>query len=89
MESDLFFPALETLAQKNEIRIWEDRLYLTRLYEAEKGISDRINALLSFPESEPDMDREEILEQVLSGLAVELSDEQLDVVCQVMSKKYP
>jgi exodeoxyribonuclease V alpha subunit len=33
------------------------------------------------------MDREEILEQVLSGLAVELSDEQLDVVCQVMARK--
>jgi exodeoxyribonuclease V alpha subunit len=87
VEPDLFDPALETLVQKNEIRMWEDRIYLTRLYEAEKGIADRINAFLSFPESDPDMGREEILEQVLSGLAVELSDEQLDVVCQVMAKK--
>jgi exodeoxyribonuclease V alpha subunit len=87
VEPDLFDPALETLVQKNEIRMWGDRIYLTRLYEAEKGIADRINAFLSFPESDPDMDREEILEQVLSGLAVELSDEQLDVVCQVMARK--
>ncbi|MFO7990138.1 MAG: ATP-dependent RecD-like DNA helicase [Desulfotignum sp.] len=87
VDPDLFDPALDTLNQKNEIRIWEARIYLTRLYDAEKGIADRISALLTLPAPDPLMEREEILEQVLSGMAVELSDEQLDVVCQVMAKK--
>ena len=87
MNPEIFPPFLEILVQRKEIRIWEDRIYLTRLYVAEKGIADRINAFLSFPKSDPDMGREEILEHVFSGMAVELSDEQLYVVCQVMTRK--
>ncbi len=87
VDADLFVPTLEALADRREIRIWEDRIYLTRLYAAEKGIADRIGALLSMPVPEPRIRPEEILEQVLSGMAVKLSDEQLDVVCQVMSQK--
>jgi exodeoxyribonuclease V alpha subunit len=87
VDVDLFDPALKTLANQKEIRIWEDRIYLARLYAAEKGIADRIHALLSMPIPEQRISREEILEQVLSGMAVKLSDEQLDVVCQVMSQK--
>jgi exodeoxyribonuclease V alpha subunit len=87
VDEDLFAPALETLARQNEIRVWEARIYLARLYAAEKGIADRINALLSMSTPEQKISREAILEQVLSGMAVKLSDEQLDVVCQVMSQK--
>jgi exodeoxyribonuclease V alpha subunit len=39
------------------------------------------------PAPEPQISQEEILDQVLSGMAVKLSDEQLEVVCQVMTKK--
>jgi exodeoxyribonuclease V alpha subunit len=87
VDADLFAPALETLAGSKEIRIWEERIYLTRLYAAEKGIADRINALLTMPAPEPQISQEEILDQVLSGMAVKLSDEQLEVVCQMMTRK--
>jgi exodeoxyribonuclease V alpha subunit len=84
---DLFVSALDALAGRNEVQLWDDRIYLTRLFKAEKGIADRLFALLSMPVPEPGISREEILEQVLSGMAVKLSDEQLAVVCQVMSQK--
>ncbi|MCF8091323.1 MAG: ATP-dependent RecD-like DNA helicase [Desulfotignum sp.] len=85
--SDLFSPALDTLADRNEIQLWDDRVYLSRLFKAEKGIADRLSALLSMPVPEYRISRDEILEQVLTGMAVKLSDEQLEVVCQVMVQK--
>ena len=87
VDPDLFPPALDALADAGEIQLWDDRVYLARLFKAEKGIADRLSALLSMPVPEPEISREVILEQVLTGMAVKLSDEQLAVVCQVMAQK--
>ena len=87
VDPDLFPPALDVLADANEILLWDDRVYLARLFKAEKGIADRLSALLSMPMPDPEISQEEILEQVLTGMAVKLSDEQLAVVCRVMAQK--
>ncbi|HKL01994.1 MAG TPA: ATP-dependent RecD-like DNA helicase [Desulfotignum sp.] len=87
VDPDLFPPALDSLADASEILLWDDRVYLARLFKAEKGIADRLSALLSMPVPDPEISQEVILEQVLTGMAVKLSDEQLAVVCQVMAQK--
>jgi exodeoxyribonuclease V alpha subunit len=87
VDPDFFPPALEVLADTNEIRIQDDRVYLARLFKAEKGIADRLCALLSLPLPENTISSDDILEQVLTGMAVKLSDEQLEVVGQVMAQK--
>ncbi len=87
VDPDLFPPVLEVLADTNEIRIQDDRVYLIRLFKAEKGIADRLCALLSIQVPEHTISSDEILEQVLTGMAVKLSDEQLEVVGQVMAQK--
>ncbi|MCA1792585.1 MAG: ATP-dependent RecD-like DNA helicase, partial [Desulfobacteraceae bacterium] len=87
VDPDFFPPALVVLADKKEIRIQDDRVYLTRLFTAEKGIANRLCTLLSMPVPEYTISSDDILEQVLTGMAVKLSDEQLDVVGQVMAQK--
>jgi len=87
VDQDLFPSALAALADTNEILVWDDRVYLARLFKAEKGIADRLSALLSMPASDLQISRDAILEQVLTGMAVKLSEEQLEVVCQVMARK--
>lgn len=63
------------------------RVYLARLFRAESGIASRINALLSLPASPSRMSQDQILEEVLTKLAVKLSEEQLEVVSQVLDQK--
>ncbi|WP_022666244.1 SF1B family DNA helicase RecD2 [Desulfospira joergensenii] len=65
----------------------ETRVYLSRLFRAETGIASRIKALLSMPRSGHSLSGEEILEQVLTSLAVKLSKEQLEVVSRVLACK--
>ncbi len=88
---DKFETALEALTHDGEIKTEADtedtRVYLARLFRAESGIASRMKAILSMKTMAEDMGKDEILEIVLSKLAVKLSDEQLNVVEKVMNEK--
>ncbi|MFA5903002.1 MAG: ATP-dependent RecD-like DNA helicase, partial [Desulfobacula sp.] len=88
---DKFETALEALTHEGEIKTEtneeDTRVYLARLYRAESGIASRINAIMSMRAMTCNMDKDEILEVVLSKLAVKLSEEQLNVVCNVLNEK--
>ena len=93
VDEALFEPVLETLDGGEEIRVDrgeagdQERVYLARLFRAETGIASRIKALLSMPVPERPMDETQIMESVLSTMAVRLSEEQLDVVSRILEEK--
>ncbi len=87
VDEELFEPVLENMAEKDEVVIDDDRIYLNRLFRAESGIARRIKALLSMPVRPFKINEDQILEEVLSSLAVRLSDEQLDVVKKIMEQR--
>lgn len=61
-------------------------IYLDSLYEAENGIAKRVQAMLSIPLS-PKGSADTLEEAVLQKLAIRLSDEQLDVLAQVVKDR--
>jgi exodeoxyribonuclease V alpha subunit len=79
--------ALASLDADNEVVLEKERVYLAPLHKAETGISRRIKALLSMPNPEVRIDEDAIQAQVLSAMAVQLSQEQLDVVTRIMGQK--
>ncbi len=85
--------ALSSLAEQDEIFIEQnDRkikvcVYLKRLYRAEKGIASRIKAMLSVPVSNYGIDRNDIINEVLTRLAVNLSSEQVEVVSKTLAHR--
>jgi len=79
--------ALGHLDSDNEVVFEKDRVYLAALHKAEAGISRRIKALLSMPTADVNVDEDSIQGQVLSSMAVQLSQEQLDVVTRIMGQK--
>jgi len=93
VDEALFEPVLENLDGGEEIRVegrdeaGRDRVYLNRLYRAEAGIAGRIHALLSMSMPDRPMDETQIMEAVLSTMAVRLSDEQLDVVSRILGER--
>ncbi len=86
--------ALAQLADEKEIII-EDTLpgdtsrsiSLKSLYDAEKNITNRIHALLSVPVVPPKFDSDAISEKILKKLAIQLSNEQIDVLNNVLSHR--
>ncbi|MCD4723164.1 MAG: ATP-dependent RecD-like DNA helicase [Desulfobacula sp.] len=91
VESDKFEQALEALIDSDEVRtqIDEDdiKIYLSRLYRAEFGIASRMKAILSMPVISHQIRKDQILEEVLTKLAIKLSPEQLSVVNNVLYEK--
>ena len=87
VEETLFEPVLDDLAEKNEVVADGDRIYLNRLFRAESGIARRIKALLSMPVRPFKINEDQIMEEVLSSLAVRLSDEQLGVVTRILEQR--
>jgi len=91
VEPDKFDPALEQLIASDEVKTEsnedETKIYLSRLYKAESRIASRIKAILSLPVISPPISKEKILEQVLTKLAIKLSEEQLTVVNNVLPEK--
>ncbi len=85
--------ALSSLAEQDEIFMEQnDReikvcVYLKRLYRAEQGIASRIKAMLSVPVSDYGIDRNDIINEVLTRLAVKLSSEQVDVVSKTLAHR--
>jgi exodeoxyribonuclease V alpha subunit len=91
IEPDKFDHALELLLDSDEIIIetHEDdtKVYLSRLYKAESGIASRMKAILSMPVIPYQISKDKILEEVLTKLAIKLSQEQLNVVTNVLLEK--
>ncbi|HCY86626.1 MAG TPA: ATP-dependent RecD-like DNA helicase [Desulfobacteraceae bacterium] len=87
VDAALFDPVLDELADNKEINIEGERIYNHRLYRAETGIARRINALLSMPVRPFQINPGQIMEEVLASLAVQLSDEQLDVVTRILEQR--
>ncbi|MDY0221740.1 MAG: ATP-dependent RecD-like DNA helicase [Desulfobacterium sp.] len=79
--------ALGVLADDGEVVVEDDHVYLVRLHRAEKGIASRIRAMLCVPLAPPDLSDEAITTEVAVRLAVKLSDEQIDVVKQVLAHR--
>ena len=63
------------------------RLYLKSLHTAETGIAAKIAALISVPVPPPGVDGQQITEQVVKRLAIQLSEEQLEVVTDILSHR--
>ena len=88
---DKFESALNALTDEGDVKTEsgeeDTRVYLARLHRAESGIASRIKAVLSMKPRSRNMKKEEILEVVLTKLAVKLSEEQLNVVANVLNEK--
>ena len=91
VEPDKFEQALEASIDSDEVRTETDeedvKVYLSRLYRAEFGIASRMKAILSMPVTSHQIRKDQILEEVLSKLAIKLSPEQLSVVNNVLHEK--
>lgn len=91
VDKELFEQALEELQDSGEVKTEsfedDDRIYLKSLFQAEFGIASRIKAILSMPVKAGLVKKEQILEEVLTKLAVKLSTEQLNVVHKVLQEK--
>lgn len=62
-------------------------LYLRGLYLAERGLASRLKALLSVPIAPVKIDPEQIFKEVRKKLAINLSDDQLEVLEQIFSHR--
>jgi exodeoxyribonuclease V alpha subunit len=62
-------------------------IYLQSLHQAETGLANRLNAMLTVPVSLPDINAEQIALEVQKKLAITLSDEQLDVLEEILSHR--
>ncbi len=91
VKQDLLSDALDDLLDTDDVKLEqkedETRIYLSWLYRAESGIAARIKAILSLPANDYDLAQDQILEQVLTRLAVKLSGEQLSIVEGVLNEK--
>ncbi|MFH1153738.1 MAG: ATP-dependent RecD-like DNA helicase [Pseudomonadota bacterium] len=79
--------ALAVLETGGEIVCENRDVYLKRLYTAETGIALKLKAMLTVKVSEWGLDRDAITTEVMSRLAVQLSPEQQEVVCQVLAHR--
>lgn len=66
---------------------WASAVYLKELYLAEKGSAERLQAMLSVPVAPVAIEPESIARQVHQKLAINLSDEQLQVLEEVFSHR--
>ncbi|MBU2454307.1 MAG: ATP-dependent RecD-like DNA helicase, partial [Proteobacteria bacterium] len=84
VEPELFEQALVSLKALDEVKTETSKentnIYLSRLFRAESKIASRIKAILSMPRTPLHLSKDQILETVLTKLAVKLSKEQLNVV---------
>ncbi|MBU0993746.1 MAG: ATP-dependent RecD-like DNA helicase [Proteobacteria bacterium] len=62
----------------------ETAVYPKALYNAEKGIAARLSALLSMPVTNRGMDRDKIVDEIVTRLAINPSKEQLEVLEDIL-----
>ncbi len=82
--------ALTELSQEKNVVLekgisdYKNAVYLSDLYNAEKGISDRLKAFLSVPVPPPDINKEQMTKEILMRLAIEPSSEQKAVLEEIL-----
>ena len=65
----------------------ETAVYSKPLHQAELGVTRTLHALNSLPTEPSRLDKDEIIEEVLKNLAIKLSDEQLEVLEQMLAHR--
>lgn len=63
------------------------RVYPAALYEAETGIADRLHAILSVPVRPAEMDKDEIVEELVEKIAIAPSSEQMEVLEGILNHR--
>jgi len=66
---------------------WASSVYLKELYHAESGLAKRLQAMLSVPVGNSEIEADSIARQVHQKLAINLSNEQLQVLEQIFSHR--
>ncbi|MEE4263235.1 MAG: ATP-dependent RecD-like DNA helicase [Desulfobacteraceae bacterium] len=66
---------------------WASSVYLKELYHAESGLAKRLQAMLSVPVGTSEIEADSIAKQVHQKLAINLSNEQLQVLEQIFSHR--
>jgi len=86
--------ALHTLAVSNDLVLVaaDDQevtraIYSKEMHLAETGLAKRLMALLSVPAAVPEMNPEQLSENVLKKIAVKLSDEQLHALESILTRR--
>ncbi len=65
----------------------DEKIYIKRLHRAEEGIAQRIRAMLTIGSPAVAMDEEAIENEILTRLALKLSQEQMAVVKQILTHR--
>jgi exodeoxyribonuclease V alpha subunit len=65
----------------------ERRIYTPSLYEAETGLARRLNALLTIPVRTPDVDHNQIIDELVKKIAIRPSLEQLGILEGILSHR--
>ncbi|MFO7885255.1 MAG: ATP-dependent RecD-like DNA helicase [Desulfobacteraceae bacterium] len=92
-EIDLIEQSIDTLAQEREIVVEKgfesesEPVYIRRLYKAEKGIAEKIKAMMSIAVPDYTIDQASITGEIFQRLGIHLSREQLDIVQQILSHR--
>ncbi|MBF0379012.1 MAG: ATP-dependent RecD-like DNA helicase [Desulfamplus sp.] len=88
-DEEQFYFALLKLIQ--ELDVVEEQgfknIYTRKMYRAETGIAQKIKAMLSIPVPDYGIDEDEITFEVLNRLELELSEEQSDIVRELLSHR--
>jgi len=87
---DRIIEALEDLEAQEEVvieRESEECVYSKRMHRAEKGVAERIRGMLTLPAPGMDLDADMISAEVASRLAIKLSENQLEVVGNVLKER--
>ena len=94
LESDVIEFSVEKLTAEKELIVEnvldssEGRIvYLREFHEAEKGISNRLKALMSVPVTPHSIDAERISMEVQKKLAISLSEEQIEALEKILSHR--
>lgn len=86
--------AIESLFESREVMIEspdsdsaERRIYPKTLYDAEVGIARKLKAMMTVSPDAATMDSGQIIDEIMSRLAIKLSDEQLEILQEILGSK--
>lgn len=83
----LLAEARDVVIEQEEKGVASNAIYLQVLHEAETGVANRLNAMLSVPVAFPEVDPELITKAVLKKLAIKPSEEQISILEGMLSHR--
>ena len=93
IDADALAGVVDTMARDRDIHVSDGegqtdrRLYTRTLYEAERGVAERLNAMLALPLPESGVSPEGITDTVIQRLAIHLSPAQQVVIHGVLTHR--